>query len=37
MATVLCLDDFTCGMADAAQLLRDNGCRVLAADDNTCA
>jgi response regulator RpfG family c-di-GMP phosphodiesterase len=34
MPTVLCLDDFTCGLADAAQVLRDNGYRVLAADHN---
>ena len=37
MPTVLCLDDFTCGLSDAAQVLRDNGYRVLAADDNAAA
>jgi response regulator RpfG family c-di-GMP phosphodiesterase len=37
MPTVLCLDDFTCGLADAAQVLRDNGYDVLATDDNTAA
>jgi len=37
MPTVLCLDDFTCGLADAAQVLRDNGYRVLAADHNAAA
>jgi response regulator RpfG family c-di-GMP phosphodiesterase len=33
MPTILCVDDFTCSLADAAQLLRDSGYRVLAADD----
>jgi response regulator RpfG family c-di-GMP phosphodiesterase len=37
MPTVLCLDDFTCGLADAAQVLRDNGYHVFAADDNAAA
>ena len=37
MAMVLCLDDFTCGLAEAAQVLRDNGYAVLAADDNASA
>jgi response regulator RpfG family c-di-GMP phosphodiesterase len=37
MPTVLCLDDFTCGLADAAQVLRDNGYWVLAADHNAAA
>lgn len=37
MPTVLCLDDFTSGLADATQVLRDNGYRVLAVDDNTAA
>jgi response regulator RpfG family c-di-GMP phosphodiesterase len=31
----LCLDDFTCGLAEAAHVLRENGCRVLAADDSS--
>ena len=35
MPTILCLDDFTCGLAEAAHVLRENGCRVLAADDNS--
>jgi response regulator RpfG family c-di-GMP phosphodiesterase len=35
MQTVLCLDDFTCGLAEAAQVLRENGYCVLAADDNS--
>ena len=34
MSTILCVDDFTCTFADAAQLLRSNGYRVLVADDN---
>jgi CheY-like chemotaxis protein len=34
MPRVLCVDDFTCRLADAAQVLRDNGYRVLAADHN---
>jgi response regulator RpfG family c-di-GMP phosphodiesterase len=37
MPTVLCLDDFTCDLADVAQVLRDSGYRVLAADDNAAA
>ena len=37
MPTILCLDDFTCGLADAAQVLRENGYSVLAADDNAAA
>jgi response regulator RpfG family c-di-GMP phosphodiesterase len=35
MSTVLCLDDFTCGLTEAAHLLRANGYEVLAADENT--
>jgi response regulator RpfG family c-di-GMP phosphodiesterase len=35
MLTILCLDDFTCGLAEVAHILRENGCRVLAADDNS--
>jgi len=34
MSTILCVGDFTCTLADAAQLLRSNGYRVLVADDN---
>jgi response regulator RpfG family c-di-GMP phosphodiesterase len=37
MPTVLCLDDFTCGLAAVSQVLCNNGYRVLAADDNTAA
>jgi response regulator RpfG family c-di-GMP phosphodiesterase len=37
MPTVLCLDDFTCGLSDAVQLLRENGYQVLAADDSATA
>jgi CheY-like chemotaxis protein len=37
MPTILCLDDFTCGLAEAAQVLRENGHIVLAADDNAAA
>jgi response regulator RpfG family c-di-GMP phosphodiesterase len=37
MSTVLCLDDFTCGLAEAAHVLCANGYEVLAADDNTAA
>ena len=37
MPTVLCLDDFTCGLYDALELLRENGYRVLAAADNEAA
>lgn len=33
MSTILCVDDFTCTMADVAQLLRGNGHKVLVADD----
>lgn len=35
MSTVLCLDDFTCGLAEAAHVLRANGYEVLAADEDT--
>ena len=34
MSAILCLDDFTCTLADAAQLLRRNGYTVFVADDN---
>ena len=37
MPTVLCLDDFTCGLAEAAQMLCESGYEVLPADDNTIA
>lgn len=37
MPTVLCLDDFTCSLAKAAQALREGGYLVLAADDNATA
>jgi response regulator RpfG family c-di-GMP phosphodiesterase len=37
MPTVLCLDDFTCGLAEAAQVLRGHGYVILAADDNSAA
>jgi response regulator RpfG family c-di-GMP phosphodiesterase len=37
MPTVLCLDDFTCGLAEAAQVLRENGYVILAADNNSAA
>lgn len=37
MPTVLCLDDFTCGLAEVTQALREAGYRVLAADDNATA
>ena len=37
MPTVLCLDDFTCGLSDATRMLRENGYEVLAADDTTAA
>ena len=37
MSTVLCLDDFTCGLVEAARVLRESGYKVLAADDNTAA
>jgi response regulator RpfG family c-di-GMP phosphodiesterase len=29
------LDDFTCGLAEVTHVLRENGCHVLAADDNS--
>ena len=35
--TVLCLDDFTCGLAHATQVLRENGYQVLVADNNSAA
>jgi response regulator RpfG family c-di-GMP phosphodiesterase len=34
MPTVLCLDDSTCGLAEAAQALRQSGYRVLTTDDS---
>jgi response regulator RpfG family c-di-GMP phosphodiesterase len=37
MTTVLCLDDFTCGLAHATQVLRENGYQVLTADNNAAA
>jgi CheY-like chemotaxis protein len=37
MPTVLCLDDFTCGLSDAVHLLHENGYRVLAAVDGAAA
>jgi|SRR6266849_1866739 response regulator RpfG family c-di-GMP phosphodiesterase len=37
MPTVLYLDDFTYGLSDVVQLLRENGYRVLAAADNAAA
>jgi CheY-like chemotaxis protein len=37
MPTVLCLDDFTSGLSDAVEVLRENGYRVLAADDSAVA
>ena len=37
MPTVLCLDDFTRGLADAALVLRDNGYHMLAVDSNSAA
>lgn len=37
MPTVLCLDDFTCGLAEATQALREAGYWVLAADDSAAA
>lgn len=37
MQTVLCLDDFTCALADAAGVLRDNGYEVLTTDNNIAA
>jgi len=33
MSTILCLEDFTCAVAEAAHVLRDNGYEVLFADD----
>jgi len=35
MPRVLCLDDFTCGLTEAAHVLCANGYDVLAADENT--
>jgi response regulator RpfG family c-di-GMP phosphodiesterase len=35
MPRVLCLDDFTYGLAEAAHVLRRNGYEVVAADENT--
>jgi response regulator RpfG family c-di-GMP phosphodiesterase len=35
MPSVLCLDDFTYGLAEAALVLRENGYEVVAADENT--
>jgi len=37
MPTVLCLDDFTVGLADAALVLHDHGYRILAADNDSAA
>ena len=37
MPSVLCLDDFTRGLADAALVLRDNGFRILAVDSDSAA
>lgn len=37
MPTVLCLDDFTYGLAEAAHILRESGYEVLPADDNKAA
>jgi len=34
MSTILCADDFTCTLADVAQVLRSNGYTVFVADDN---
>jgi len=34
MPTILCRDNFTGGLPEAAHFLRENGCGVLAADDN---
>ena len=34
MSTILCVDDFTCTLADTAQLLRSNGYMVFVADNN---
>jgi hypothetical protein len=35
MPTILCLDFLTCGLAEAARVSRENGCRVRAAHDNS--
>ena len=37
MATILCLDDFTYGLSDAVQILRENSYRVLATDNSATA
>jgi response regulator RpfG family c-di-GMP phosphodiesterase len=37
MPTVLCLDDFTRGLADTALVLRDNGYHILAVDSDSAA
>jgi hypothetical protein len=37
MPTVLCLDDLTCRLAEAAHVLRANAYEVLAADEDTLA
>jgi len=37
MPTVLCINDFTSGLSDAIEVLRENGYRVLAADDSSAA
>lgn len=37
MPTVLCLDDFTCGLSNAIQLLHESGYQVLAADNHAAA
>jgi response regulator RpfG family c-di-GMP phosphodiesterase len=37
MPTVLCLDDFTCALGKTANVLREHGHVVLAADDNSAA
>lgn len=37
MPTVLCLDDFTCGLVESAEALRETGYLVLSADDNVAA
>ena len=34
MSTILCVDDFTCTLADAAQLLRSHRYTVFVPDDN---
>jgi len=33
MSTILCLEDFTCALAQAAHVLRDNGYEVLSGDN----